>query len=94
MVLGSSPVAVNDLFLWFSTADLHNFADDNTVSAFSKDLQELIKILEDASECTIKWFTNNCMILNPDKFQSIIIDSNKGKINPQSSKINGNSIET
>ena len=56
-----------------STADLHNFADDNTNSAFSKDLQELAKKLKDASECTIKWFTNNCMILNPDKFQSVII---------------------
>ena len=51
-----------------STADLHNFADDNTNSAFPKDLQELAKKLKDASECTIKWFTNNCMILNPDKF--------------------------
>ena len=44
----------NDLFLWSSTADLHNFADDSTISAFSKDLQELIKKMEDASERTIK----------------------------------------
>ena len=62
------------LFLWLSTADLHNFADDNTISAFSKDLQELIKKLEETSECAIKWFTNNCMIVNPGKFRSIIID--------------------
>ena len=84
----------NDLFLWLSTADLHNFADDNTISAFSKDLQELIKRLEDASECAIKWLTINCMIVNPGKFQSIIVESNKGKINPQSLKINSNFIET
>ena len=57
-----------------STADLHNSADDNTISVFSKDLQELVKKLEDASECTIKWFTNNCMIVNPGKFQSVIIE--------------------
>ena len=57
-----------------STADFHNFADDSTISAFSKDLQELVKKLEDASECTIKWFTNNCMIVNPGKFQSVIIE--------------------
>ena len=55
-------IFINDLFLWLSTTDLHNFADDNTISAFSKDLQELIKILEEASECVIKWFTNNCFI--------------------------------
>ena len=34
------------------------------------------------------------MIVNPGKFQSIIIESSKGKINLQSLKINGNSIET
>ena len=73
---------------------MHNFVDDNTISAFSKDLQELIKKLEDASECAIKWLTNVSTIVNPDKFQSIIIGSSRGRINPQSLKINGNSIET
>ena len=34
------------------------------------------------------------MIVNPGKFDSIIIESSKVKINPQSLKINGNSIET
>ena len=89
-----SNIFINDLFLWLSTADLHNFADNNTISAFSKDLQELIKILEDASECAIKWFTNNCMIVNPSKFQCIIIENSKGKIDPQSLKINSSSTET
>ena len=87
-------IFITDLFPWLSTTDLHNFTDDNTISAFSKDFQELIKILEDAAECAIKLFTNNCMIINPGKFQSIIIESSKGKINPQSLKISGNSIET
>ena len=86
-------IFINYLFLWLSTADLHNFADENTISAFSKDLQELIKKLEDASECAIKLFTNNCMIVKPGKFQSIIIESSKGKINPQSLKTKGNSNE-
>ena len=82
------------MFYWLSTADLHNFAVSNTISAFSKDLQELMKILEDASECAIKWFTNHCMIVNPGKLQSIRIESSEGKFNLQSLKINGNSIET
>ena len=50
---------INDLFLWLSPADLRNFAGDNVSSAFSKDLQELIEKLEDASECAMKWFTND-----------------------------------
>ena len=50
--------------------------------------------MENASKFAIKWFTNNSMIVNPGKFQSIIIESSKGKINLQSLKINSNSIET
>ena len=34
------------------------------------------------------------MIVNPGKFQSIITERRKGKINLQSLKINNNSIET
>ena len=56
-------IFINDLFLLLSTVDSHNFAH-NTISAFSKDLQELIKKLENASECAIKWFTNNGMIIH------------------------------
>ena len=80
-------IFINDLFLCLSTADLHNFADGNAISAFYKDLQELIKKLEGASECAIKCFTNNWMIVNPGKFQSVITESSKGKINLQSLKM-------
>ena len=47
-------IFINDLFLWLSTANLHNFVDDNTILAFSEDLKELIKKLENASECAMK----------------------------------------
>ena len=73
---------------------MHNFADDNFISAFSKDLQKLIKKLKNTRECAGKWFRNNCMIVNPGKFQSITIERRKDKINLQSLKINNNSIET
>ena len=86
-------IFINDLSIWLSTADFHNFADGSTISVFSKDLQELIEKSEDASECAIKWFTNNCMIVNPDKSQAVITESSRSKINPQSLKINGNTIE-
>lgn len=47
---------MNDLFLWLNTANLNNFTDNNSNSAFSKDLQELIKNLENISEYAITWF--------------------------------------
>ena len=52
-------IFINDLFLWLSTANLHNFANNNTLSAFPKDKQEFIKNSDNASECAIKWFTDN-----------------------------------
>ena len=71
-------IFINDLFLCLITANLYNFADDNTIAAFSKDLQELIAKIENVSESAIKWFANNYIILNPGKFLSIIIERSKG----------------
>ncbi len=39
-------IFMNDLFLWITEANLHNFADDNTISAFANSFRELISILE------------------------------------------------
>ena len=46
-------------------ASLYNFADDNTL------------ILESESEIVIDWFKKNKMVVNPDKFQAIILDKRK-----------------
>ena len=74
-------------------SDFRNSADDNSISAFPKGLQELFNKLENASECAIKCFANNWMIVNPGKFQFIIIERSKGKINQQSLKINSNLLK-
>ena len=56
---------------------LHNFADGNTLYAFAKTILELIDILQSGSEIVIDWFKNNKMIVNPDKFQAILLDKRK-----------------
>ena len=58
-------------------ASLYNFADDNTLSAFATTVPELIKILESESEVVIDWVKINKMVVNPDKFQAIILDKRK-----------------
>ena len=67
-------IFINDLFLWINDASLHNFADDNTLSAFAKTIQELVSILEKESEVAIKWFRDNGMSVNPEKFHGIVIN--------------------
>ena len=71
-------LSINDLFFFVSDVSLHNFADDNTLSAFAETILELIEILQSGSEIVFDWFKNNKMIVNPDKFQAILLDKRKG----------------
>ena len=56
---------------------MHNFADDNTLSAWEETVSKLIETLKSESNTAIDWFTKNEMIINPDKFQPIILDKKK-----------------
>ena len=64
-------------------ASAHNFADDNTLSSFTKTIEYVISILESESEKAINWFKDNHMIVNPGKFQATILDKHKGNHNNQ-----------
>ena len=64
------------VYLWITKTDLLNFADDNTISAAEKTIENLISTLEEESQAAIEWFKMNEMIVNPDKFQAIIIKKN------------------
>jgi retron-type reverse transcriptase len=65
---------INDLTYFFENSDLINYADDNTISAFANTIRELIRTLESESEVAIQWFIDNQTMLNPDKFQGMIIN--------------------
>ena len=54
-----------------------NFADDNSLSTIAKTLVELKNTLQSESEVVINWFKNNKIIVNPEKFQVIILDKQK-----------------
>ena len=68
---------INDLFMYIKNSDLHNFADDNTISCVSSSLNELISELEKEGSIATQWFRDNSMIVNPEKFQAIIIGRKK-----------------
>ena len=73
-------LSTNDLFFFIEIASMHNFADDNTLSAWGETLSKLIGTLESESNIAIDWFTKNEMIINPDKFQAIILDKTKSNL--------------
>ena len=66
-------IFLNDFVDIFTKTEPHNFADDNTLSAFSENLRDLVEKLECDSDKAIKWFIDNHMIANPDKFKAIIL---------------------
>ena len=67
----------NDLFYFIDKAGVHNFANDNSLSAFESNIKNLKLILESESKTAISWFQSNEMIVNPGKFQGIINDKKK-----------------
>ena len=69
-------------------SDLHNFADNNTVTAVAETIQDLINSLEVKTSNIIEWMKDNDMIANPNKFKAIVLtktDHNTASIRPNSS---------
>ena len=67
---------------------------DNTLPAFAKTVSKLIKVLQSESEVITDWFKKNHMIVNPDKFQVIIIDKKKGDHTNENVVIDNKQINT
>ena len=66
-------VFVNDIFSFVTDSSLYNYADDNTLSYVSEDVNNLVNVLEKDSKSFIEWFNLNKMQANPDKFQAMAI---------------------
>ena len=81
-------IFITDVLNWISNAELINFADDNTISAVENTIKELISILEKKSKAAIDWFVSNEMIVNPEKFQAIVVKRNNKMKDSYSLNIN------
>ena len=68
---------INDLFFFVESFSIHNFADDNTISGWANTVSDLINKLELDSNIVMEWFQMNKMIVNPDKFQAIILNKER-----------------
>ena len=66
--------SINDLFFFIESSSIHNFADDNTLSAWANTISDLINKLESDSNIAIEWFKVNKMMVNPVRCQAIVIN--------------------
>ena len=62
------------LFYFIKDAQLLSFMDGNTSATFSNNIDDLIADLQKEFENAIDWFHSNEMVVNLDKFESIIIN--------------------
>ena len=65
-------IFLNDLVNIFNRTDLVNYADDNTITAISKRLEDCLTSLKLDGEAAVNWFTENDMKANADKFHLFI----------------------
>ena len=89
-----SNLSINDLLFFILIASVHDFADDNTLSAFAETVSKLINILQSDSEVITDWFKKNQMIVNPDKFQILILDKKKEDHTNENVVIDNKKIKT
>ena len=61
----------NDLLSTLKLSDLFNFADGNSISKTADNIDHMLLTLKHETELAVKWFKDNQMIVNPDKFQAI-----------------------
>ena len=71
---------INDLFFFIESSSIHNFTDDNTLSAWANTISDLINKFESDSNIAIEWFKMNKMIVNPDKFQAILLNKKRSDL--------------
>ena len=84
---------LNDLLATLKISELYNFADNNTTSTASKNMSNLIRALEKELETAVEWFNQNRMIVNPDKFQAMLLEK-RNENNQLCLKINNQTIKT
>ena len=83
----------SDFFNFIEIANAHNFSDDSTFTASANNIQNLIHLLESDSSVAIKWFKDNKMIVNPRKFQAIILDKKKTNHTEETIKIENKAVK-
>ena len=65
-------IYINDLFLFSSTFNIANYADDCSPYEFSDSINDVISKLENDSLTLIKWYDCNYLMPNPEKWHLLL----------------------
>ena len=66
-------IYINDLLLFIQDSDICNYADDTTIYTCNKSIDNIVHMLENDCAIALKWFANNFMKLNADKWHLLVL---------------------
>ena len=67
---------INDFVLFIEYTALGNYADDNNLSITGTNIENIKKLLLTDFKTVIEWFSDNYMIINPDKCKYMCMGKN------------------
>ena len=70
-------IFLTELFLFVPDIGIVNYADDNTSHATNKHLETVLKDLEQRSDTLLKWFGDNLLKANPEKYYLLVTQMKK-----------------
>ena len=85
--------SINGLFFFIGSSSIHNFADDSSHSAWANTISGLINKLESDNNNAIERFKMNKMIVNPDKFQAIVLNTKRSDLTNTTFQVDSQVIE-
>ena len=81
------------MFRFVPDIGIANHADDNTPHATNKHLETELKDLEQRSDTFLKWFTDNLLKANPEKYHLFVSTNEKKNLNVGEVEINNSKCE-
>ena len=66
-------IYINDRLLFIQNSDICNYADDTTIYACNKNLDNISRRLETYCSVALEWFADNFMKLNADKCHLLVL---------------------
>ena len=69
------------MFLFVPDIGIANYADDNTPHTTNKHLETVLKDLGQGSDTSLKWFTDNLLKANSEKYHLLVSTSEKRHLN-------------
>ena len=82
-----------DLFLFVSDIGIANYADNNTPHVTNKHLETVLKDPGQGSDALLKWFTDNLLTSNPEKYHLLVSTNEKMHLNVGEIEISNSKCE-